>query len=319
MKKFLGIDIGGTSVKIGLLTEDGTFLADRQYATAFDGYKTPILTTVLNSADAFLKEQGLTPSDLSAIGVSGPGQIDPKRGIVEGAASALKGWPGTPLKSAIHDRFGLPTYTLNDANAAALGEQWIGGAKGKANAIVFTIGTGVGGGIILDNRLVVGAHGIGGEMGHMIVQCEGERCTCGNVGCLEHYSSTTALIRNVKEAVARGEIAPFDGDIDGASIFARAAAGDTAVVAIIHKWLSYLASAIISVMHMLNPEIVLIGGGVSAQEEFFMEPLRQKVLAEVMPEYVEDFTIAACTLGNRAGMAGTVCYAKQRLELGFDY
>lgn len=194
MKQYLGIDIGGTAVKLGLVDEQGQVLARQEQSVSFDGYKTPILDTVLAAAQQFVADH---PAELSGIGVSATGQIDSRKGIVAGTCGNLPNYIGSPIKASLEQVFHLPVIVANDANCMTLGEVWAGAAKGYTDVIGVTLGTGVGGGILTGGRLLEGARGLGGELGHCRVHAlDGVLCTCGASGCWERYAATTALVRN---------------------------------------------------------------------------------------------------------------------------
>ena len=286
-KKYIGIDIGGTAVKIGSVDEDGTIHATETYAVNFDGYETPILQTVVKSCHNFLEKYRENASEYAGI--------------------------NSPIRQVMEQEFHIPTEVLNDANAAALGEAWIGAAKGKKDVVVVTIGTGVGGGILMNGKILLGASGFAGELGHIPVQYEGEMCTCGNRGCLEHYGSTSALVRKVRWAIQEGAIAgAADTPVDGRWIFAQAATGNVVVQKILQEWIEVIASALVGFVHMFNPEQILIGGGVSAQEDLFIAPVRSYVMKHVMPNFAKDLEICAAALKNEAGMVGAVYYCIQQ-------
>lgn len=309
---YLGIDIGGTAVKMGFLTEKGEFLETMDAPVAFDGYETPILQTVKKEAAGFLErfaaEHPEEAARLSAAGVSATGQIDTEKGIVTGAADHIQNWLGSRIADELEEVLKVPVRVGNDANCAALGEYWIGAARGESDVIAFTVGTGVGGGIITGGRLLLGAHGIGGELGHMVIRGGGERCSCGNHGCLERYGSTNALIRMVTEGVERGRIPRFSDEINGRTIFtALQENGNQGPLAeTLQQWMTYLADGLVGLVHIFNPSMILIGGGVSAQEELFIRPLEKMVTERVMPSFREGLKIEKASLGNRAGMAGAV-------------
>ena len=312
-KKYIGIDIGGTAVKIGSVDEDGTIHATETYAVNFDGYETPILQTVVKSCHNFLEKYRENASEYAGIGVSATGAISTKKGVVEGTAGHIKNWINSPIRQVMEQEFHIPTEVLNDANAAALGEAWIGAAKGKKDVVVVTIGTGVGGGILMNGKILLGASGFAGELGHIPVQYEGEMCTCGNRGCLEHYGSTSALVRKVRWAIQEGAIAgAADTPVDGRWIFAQAATGNVVVQKILQEWIEVIASALVGFVHMFNPEQILIGGGVSAQEDLFIAPVRSYVMKHVMPNFAKDLEICAAALKNEAGMVGAVYYCIQQ-------
>jgi len=307
---YIGIDIGGTQVKIGLVTENGVVKDANAFDVAFDGYETPIIETVKEKLAWFMRENHLTKDNISGIGVSATGQIDSSSGIVVGTAGHIKNWIGCDIRGEIKNVFDGPVSVMNDANCAALAEQWVGGAKDAAEAVVITVGTGVGGGVIVRSEILEGARGGAGELGHFPIRNNGKMCSCGNRGCYEQYASTTALVKMVTKAVKKGDIPSecFKGQkINGRTIFA--AAGTNACLdAILERWIGYVADGLVGIIHIFNPEVVLIGGGVSAQKELFIEPLRNRVLRLVMPEYAKKLRLEAATMGNDAGMVGAVYY-----------
>lgn len=177
---FLGIDIGGTAAKIGIVNSDGEILEMDSFSVSFDGYQTPIIETVVKNTDAFLKRLGISEKTFSGIGVSATGQINVLEGTVAGSAGHIANWLGTPVKTILEEHYHLPVTVANDANCAVMGEQWKGAARDSHNVIMITVGTGVGGGIIVQDQLFSGSVGIAGELGHFTVQKDGIPCTCGN-------------------------------------------------------------------------------------------------------------------------------------------
>lgn len=313
LKKYLGVDIGGTAVKIGLISVEGDIEAEKTFSVNFDGYETPILKTVIKSCEEFLKEIHVSSKELSGIGVSATGTIDTKNGLIAGTAGHIKNWKGSRIKDEMEKKFHVPVYVLNDANAAALGEMWLGAAKGKKDVIVMTVGTGIGGGIIVGSQILLGANGFAGEIGHNIIQCKGEKCSCGNYGCLEHYGSTTALVQQVKRAVECGKIPILeDQEINGKMIFDMVAAESEKMILLVDHWMDYIAAGLVGFIHIFNPELILIGGGVSAQKELFIDKLRQKVFDKAMPNFTENLELKAAELKNNAGLVGAVFYCKQQ-------
>lgn len=295
--KFLSIDIGGTSAKTGILDEKGRILSKSSYSVCFDNYETPILKTVLKETGRFLDEQSLCPCDLDGIGVSATGQIDTRTGTVAGSAGHIKNWVGSPLKKAFQEKYHLPVSVINDANSAAIAEHWIGAAKGCKNAIILTIGTGIGGGVIVDSQILEGRLGIAGELGHFSIDRNGIPCTCGNKGCYERYASTTALLQMVKERY---------GALDGREVFEKLKEGEPVIKEVVDLWITNIATGLVSLTHIFNPEIILLGGGVSAQKELFIDKVRGKVLERVMPRFAEGLIIDAAALSNDAGIIGAI-------------
>lgn len=307
MKQYLAIDIGGTSVKLGLVDETGGILAKAEESVSFDGWQTPILTTVLAAAERFLTARGKDPRALGGIGVSATGQINSHTGVVVGTCGNLPNYIGSSIKEQLEAKFHRPVTVANDANCMCLGEVWVGGAKGYTDVIGVTLGTGVGGGILTGGRLLEGARGLGGEMGHYRTHAQhGLLCTCGAVGCWEQYASTTALVRGAHA---------IDPNLkDGRAIFAAAEAGNPLVLDLIDRWTDEIAQGLAGMVHIFNPQLILIGGGVSAQEKFLIEPVAAKVRRSIMPAFAEGLEIRAAQLHNDAGMVGAVYYFRQTME-----
>ena len=304
MKQYLAIDIGGTSVKLGIVDEEGRVLAKAEQSVCFDYYETPILTTVLSASEQFLKEQDVRPQSLAGIGVSATGQIDTHTGTVVGTCGSLPNYIGSPIKAELEAKFGLPVTVANDANCMTLGEVWVGGAKGYTDVIGVTLGTGVGGGILTGGRLLEGARGLGGELGHYRTHAlDGVLCTCGASGCWERYAATTALVRAAQPRNHKWR--------DGRAIFESAHAGDPIILALLEDWTDEIVQGRAGLVHIFNPQIILIGGGVSAQQELLIEPIARKVRASIMPAFAEGLEIRADQLQNDAGMVGAVYYFRQ--------
>ncbi len=286
----LAMDIGGTAVKMGLLQEDGIILARKAASVCFDQYKTPILTTVLKTASDFLEEQN---AEIEGIGVSATGQIDVRTGVVAGTNGMIPNYEGSDLAGTLSARFRVPVHVLNDANAAALGECFLGAGRGASDVLMITLGTGVGGGIILGGRVYVGANGFAGEMGHFTLYQDGLPCTCGKRGCFEQYASARALAK--KAGVGNGKI-----------VFERIQSGNVRMRTVFIEWLEDVSAGITGLVHIFNPSLVLIGGGISEQEEWLIAPLRKMVLSGVMPRFAEHLRIEKASLGNDAGMLGAL-------------
>ena len=300
-KQYLAIDIGGTSVKLGVVDETGAVLAKAEESVSFDGYETPILTTVLKAAKTFVDGQGLSPASFVGVGVSATGQIDSRAGTVVGTCGNVPHYIGSPIKAELEALFGLPVTVANDANCMCLGEVWVGGAKGYTDVIGVTLGTGVGGGILTGGRLLEGARGLGGELGHFRLHAlDGVACTCGAIGCYERYAATTALVRDAQKM---GLDAP-----DGRAIFEAAAAGDARTLAVLNRWISEIAQGLAGLVHIFNPQLILIGGGVSAQQALLIDPLAAQVRKSIMPAFAEGLEVRAAALQNDAGLVGAVYY-----------
>ena len=288
-KTYLGVDIGGTAVKLGLVDENGAVLRRAERSVSFDGYKTPILDTVQAAIHEFLTAD--TPR-LEGIAVSATGQIDSRRGVVAGTCGNFPGWIGVDIKGTLEREFDLPVTVANDANCMLLGEVWVGAARGC---------TGVGGGILTGGHLLEGVRGLGGELGHFRLHAlDGVACTCGAIGCYERYAATTALVRDAQKM---GLDAP-----DGRAIFEAAAAGDARTLAVLNRWISEIAQGLAGLVHIFNPQLILIGGGVSAQQALLIDPLAAQVRKSIMPAFAEGLELKAAALQNDAGLVGAVYY-----------
>lgn len=300
----LSIDIGGTAVKMGLVDRAGTIHARHEASVCYDNYETPILTTVIREAKHFLGREN-TP--IEGIGVSATGQVDDRAGVVIGTNGKIPHYEGSQIKHELEAEFGVPVFALNDANAAALGECFAGRAKGVDNVLMITLGTGVGGGIVLGGKIFGGTRGIAGELGHITLYADGVPCACGSRGCYESYAATTALVRLAKAATGETEM-------NGRIIFSRAAQGDAQMLAILERWIGDIAAGVVGLVHTFNPQMVLIGGGVSTQETLLIAPLRERIIRTVMPRFAECLQVEAATLGNDAGMIGAAKFCMDNMR-----
>lgn len=308
---FLAIDLGGTEVKTGLVDEKGTVLEKSSSSVSFDGYKTPIVTSAVNAAKAFLAEH---PCEVQGVAVSACGQIDPASGTVLGTNGKILHYEGVCIRAEMEKAFGKETAVLNDANAAVLGECFAGGAKGLRDVLMITLGTGVGGGVIVNGNLLSGHRGIAGELGHFTLRADGPACPCGKRGCFEHYASTSALVSRCESASGRN-------GLNGKIIFREVGEGNPVFRAELNSWIQDIAEGLTGLIHIFNPELVLIGGGVSAQEEWLIRPLRNLVLKQALPRFADGLRIERAVLGNDAGMIGAVRFWLdcRRKEAGHDY
>lgn len=307
--KYLGIDIGGTSVKMGLVTDKGEILFSDNFEVAFDNYVTPIFETVKKSIVKFLNDNSINKNEISGIGVSATGQVNSNTGVIVGVGGNIKNWCNTEIKKELEGIYNVKTTVINDANSMVIGEQWIGKAKKYKNIIGITIGTGVGGGIIVDSNILLGDIGIAGELGHFSINSNGKICTCGNTGCYEQYASMTALIKTVKEKYDDiGNLSLSKDEINGKYIFDELEKENKKIEAIVKAWIENIGKGLVSLTHIFNPEIVIIGGAVSKQEELFIKPVKEYVLNHVMKKFGETLRIEAAELENNAGLVGAVYY-----------
>ncbi|MBQ7519782.1 MAG: ROK family protein [Clostridia bacterium] len=286
----LCIDIGGTAVKLGLLDREGQIHARLEVPTSQGRLPNPTLDAALQGAEKLVAEE---KPRLEGVAVSAAGQIDSSRGVVAGSNGKLPGYEGSRIKETFEALYHVTTHVLNDANAAALGECFLGAGRGCRDVLMVTLGTGVGGGLVLGGKLYGGSRGLAGELGHFTLYQDGVPCSCGKRGCYESYAATTALVRRA-------------GVENGRVLFDRVRAGDAEMKKALDGWLDDVAAGLTGLVHIFNPELVLVGGGVSAQEELLIKPLRQKVRGGVMPRFGERLRVERATLGNDAGMIGAL-------------
>lgn len=300
-KLYLGIDIGGTYIKLGTVTENGMII--HRHKAGVDRRGTadaePVMDTIKRAVREICANEGFEISTLGGIGISAPGSIDSVNGKVAINPGNVPNWSGTVVCEPMREEFGLPVTIANDGNCAALGEAWVGAARGCSDVVCITLGTGVGGGIISGGRLVQGRSGFAGEIGHFPIHAgEGEVCSCGRRGCYETFASTSALIKKTSA---------FDPSWDsGHHVFEAVDRGNEAAKRMVDEWLDEVAYGISGLVQIFNPEAVLVGGGVSAREDVIMEPLRRKVYASTIADFVEGLEIRTAMLGNDAGLAGAV-------------
>lgn len=302
---YLGIDIGGTAAKMGIVSNDGDILFKKSYDVCFNQYEAPILETVKDSIKMFINECEIEINQLSGIGVSATGQIDSEAGAVIGVGGNIRNWKGAQIKRELEQLYSLPVSVVNDANCMVIGESWIGCAKGQQNVIGITIGTGVGGGIIVDSKILLGRQGIAGELGHFVIYGDGKRCTCGHVGCYEQYASMTALIKEVFE---HAEVCGLENEeVNGLMIFEKMDK-NTELKKIVDQWICDIGKGLVGLTHIFNPEMIVIGGAVSVQEEKFIQPIRDYLYQHAMENFTKNLIIQAAVLGNDAGLVGAVYY-----------
>jgi glucokinase len=317
----LGIDIGGTKLAVAVSTAEGEVLAaQREPSRAEDG-PDAMIGRAVGMARRVVAEAGLGVTDIDAIGIGCGGPLDPWRGVILNALNN-PGWTNVPLVERIQAELDRPTFLDNDANAAALGEHRFGAGRGVRNMVYLTISTGVGGGLILDDRLYHGENGNAGELGHISVRVAGGRpCHCGSIGCIETYCSGTNIAARAREALERGEGAtsalaerPAD-ELRAEHVVAAARDGDALACAIWDETTELLGGGIVSIIHAFNPQLVILGGGVTRAGEMLFEPVRRVVADRAMPWLSEAVTIVPAELGEHTGVLGAVAVAQERMSM----
>ena len=304
--KCIGIDIGGTSVKLGIFEEDGTLVKKWEVPTRKEEDGKYILGDIAASIRRTVKESRLELSDFSGAGMGFPGPVLPD-GHCEVCVNL--GWKaGNPQQELSRLLDGMVVKSGNDANVAALGEMWQGGGKGYSDLVMVTLGTGVGGGVILDQKIIAGKHGLGGEIGHIHVRDdEWEHCNCGGVGCLEQVSSATGIAREARRTMAKSDkpsaLREFGDNVSAKDVLDAAKAGDEMALEVMKTVSHYLGLALAQVALTVDPEIFVIGGGVSKAGQFLIDMI-QKDYDHFTPISENKAKLGLATLGNDAGIYG---------------
>ncbi len=309
MKYYVGIDLGGTNIVAGVVDENYNIIATAKTKTNCPRPEKAIADDMAKMALEAVKNAKLTIDDIEWIGIGTPGIANSKTGIIE--YSNNLGFNNTPMVKYIQETIDKPVFIENDANAAAYGEYVAGAAKGAKNAVCITLGTGVGGGIIIDGKIYSGSNFAGAEIGHTVVEVDGAQCSCGRKGCFEAYSSATGLIRMTKEAIAENpectmaKMAEEKGKVTARTSFDAMRAGDSIAKAVVDKYIKYLAAGITNTINIFQPDILCIGGGVCNEGDPLLLPVRELVKKEVYtrnsPKNAE---IVIAKLGNDAGIIG---------------
>ena len=299
-----GVDIGGTTVKMGLFDQNANVLDKWEIPTRKENGGEAILPDVAKAILNKMEEKGIDASSVKGIGVGAPGAVDEEGTMVGGAVNL--GWGVLNIPEILHKFIDVPVKANNDANVAALGEMWQGGGKGYANMVAVTLGTGVGGGIIVNGKILTGATGAGGEIGHIHLEDhETESCGCKKKGCLEQYASATGIVRLAKRRLAK-DAAPSilrSGEISAKTVFDAVKAGDAVAIEIAEQFGDYLGKGLAAVAAVINPEVFVIGGGVSKAGEILLSYVRPAFAKYVFyPCGKAEFKLA--TLGNDAGIYG---------------
>ena len=310
-KRYVGIDLGGTNLKLGLVAPDGKLLARHSTPTEADGGPDHVLQRMAQAVRDLCLAAKVPLGDVAAIGAAAPGPLDTKTGVVVFAPN-LPGWRNIHVRDVLQKQLGCPVILENDANAAAYGEFRCGAGRRVRDMVILTLGTGIGGGIILDGRMRRGVTDTGAELGHMVVHYGGRRCACGNRGCLEAYASATAVVARTEEAIAAGESSSL-AERRGFSckdVFDAADAGDRLARRIVEETADYLAAGITTILHVLNPERVILTGGMMGAGDPFLDRIRRRVKEMVFERASSACEIGWSTLGGDAGILGAALAAE---------
>ncbi|QQK77345.1 ROK family glucokinase [Salicibibacter cibarius] len=311
-KYVVGIDVGGTSTKFGLFMTDGEKIDKWKIATDSEDNGKHLTGHIIKSIKERFVEHSISEGRLTGIGIGVPGFVDEATGVVDIAVNI--GWENYPLKAILADAFHVPVFINNDANLAAAGEHWQGAGKKEASSFFVTLGTGVGGGIIVNGDLVTGLNGTAGEIGHTVTVPHGRLCTCGREGCLEEYVAAKGLRRSLRDYLRNfKDSRSLHKDSEVIDIYEAAKAGDALAAYIVNEAAYYLAYALANAVTLINPEKIIIGGGMSAAGETLLHPLVDHYKRFVLKEADESLSFEFARLGNDAGIYGATWLVLKRL------
>ena len=317
MKYYVGIDLGGTNIVAGVVDENYNIKAKYSEPTnASRGFK-EVCASIANAAYEAAKKANIDMKDVESVGVGSPGCVNRNTNLL--VFSNNLGWENVPFQDELEKHFDVPVFIDNDANCAALGEVLAGAARNYENACMVTLGTGVGGGIIIDKKIFSGSDRLGAEIGHTILLYGGEVCSCGLEGCFEAYASATALIRQIKQAIKQHPESLLntlcDGNLDkveAKTAFDAMDKGDEIAAKVIDQYLSYVAAGVGSMMTLFRPEVVIVGGGVSNAGDKLLKPLTQKTDGMTFTRnQAENPPIVLAELGNDAGIIGAAMLGRE--------
>jgi len=313
----LAIDLGGTKIIAAIISNKGQVMAREYSLTLADEGLEAVINRIFSAMDRLLSQRSINSSQLDSISIAAPGPLDFDKGLLTSPPN-LPGWHDIPLRDIVKEKYKVNTFLINDANAAALGEHHFGAGRGVNNLILLTVGTGVGGGIIINGRLYSGTSGSAGEIGHMTIDVNGPRCNCGNIGCLETLASGTAVakeaIRRVRQEERSSLIEIVEGKIENITaekVSIAAQGGDSLASEVILKAATYLGVGIANLVNIFNPEIIIIGGRMAKMGDLLLNPARQVVRERAFQLSAQAVQIVPARLGDDAGVLGAAVFAFQ--------
>ena len=306
----IGVDLGGTNIAVGVVDENLKIIGRGKVKTRCPRPAAEIFDDIALAVQMAVKDAGISMDDVVSVGVGTPGSVNKANGYIEFANNL--DFNQVPAKEMLETRIGKTVYLDNDANCAALGEAVAGCGKGVGNFVAVTLGTGVGSGIIIGGKIVTGFNYAAGEMGHMVIKFDGVQCNCGRRGCWEQYASATALIAQTKDAMRKNQdsvmwqlVKDNIDMVNGRTAFDAMRMNDAAGKEVVDKYIMYIATGVINIINALQPEIICIGGGISHEGDFLLDPLNKLVQRERYSVYATTQTkIVAAELGNDAGIFG---------------
>lgn len=310
---YIGIDLGGTNIAIGIVDEDGKIIVQGSTPTLSPRSYTEIVKDMVTLCEKLTAEAGISMNDIEAVGIGTPGSVDYEKGSV--AYSNNLKFNDAPLRDEFQKYYNIPVVLENDANSAAYGE-YIANGGDAGVFLAITLGTGVGGGIILDKKFFRGANGAGGELGHFTLVHNGALCSCGKKGCWEAYASVTALINQTKVAIEKHpeslmkSLAEENGHVSGRTAFDAAKKGDPAAKEVVDKYIEYVADGLVSIVNIFQPDKIVVSGGISKEGDYLLDPVREYVKKYDYNKLFKRTEIETATLYNDAGIIGAAFAAK---------
>ena len=316
----IGVDMGGTKILSAVIGPGGNILGTAKVPTKADRGPSVVIDRIADSIRKAIDKSGVAPTSIEAVGIGAPGPLDPATGVVIFAPNLR--WKDVRLKDELEARVGFPTFVDNDVNVGTLGEHVFGAGQGFQNVVGIFVGTGIGGGIILQGELFHGASKTAGEIGHIIVKAGGPRCGCGTRGCLEAIASRTAMTKQFRKAIKKGQKSVLSeltgGDLTAirSGVLAKAIRlNDKLTLKVIKKTTKYLGVGIGSIVNFLNPEMIVLGGGVvEALDDTFLDNIRAAAEKYALPDTLSGVQIVPAKLGDNAGILGAAALARQRFE-----
>ena len=312
--------MGGTKIRAAIVSSKGQMIARKYCLTLADEGPQSVINRILLAIDHLLSQSNIESSKLGSISIAAAGAIDFDRGVVATSPN-LPGWHDIPLRDMVREKHGVNTFLINDADAAALGEHHFGAGRGVKNLVLLTLGTGIGGGIIINSKLYTGLYGSAAEIGHMTIDVNGAKCKCGNIGCLETLASGTAVAREAIRRIGQGEKSSLTQIVEGRienitaeEVSLAAQGGDSLALAVISKAATYLGVGMVNLVNIFSPEMIIVGGGMAKMGDLLLEPARQVVKERACLLLARGVRIVTAQLGDDAGVLGAAVFARQQLS-----
>lgn len=315
IEMYIGIDLGGTNIAAGVVDKQGNILHKDRVKTVASRHYSEIIKDMAELAKKVTLDAGLSLEEIQWVGIGSPGSCDNQNGILVSANNL--GFFNTPMKDEFQKHWEVPVYLANDGDCAAFGEAMVGNAKDTDCSVTVTLGTGVGGGIIIDKKIVNGFNCFGAELGHMMINMDGDKCKCGKPGCWEVYASATALIRQTRQAMEENpdslmwKEATSLEEVSGRTAFNAAKQGDKVAQKVVDTYLHYISVGVANIITIFQPERVLIGGGISNEGEYILQPIREMVDNFGCCKTDNKTEIMKAALGNDAGIVGAAFLGAQ--------